>query len=126
MLQLFADLKLRGKIALPISMLAILLVVIGVLGMQGISQVADSSVRLANRHLPAISLLLNADRDLYQAFVAERSLLDDGASAPGAELRAAHAENVQQAYDRVHKYADMQPGAEALKLVGDFDRNFAQ
>ena len=126
MLQLFADLKLRWKIALPISLLAVLLIVTGMLGMQGIGQVADASARLTNRHLPAISLLLNADRDLYQAFVAERSLLDDGAGAHAAELRAAHAENVQQAYDRVHKYADMQPGAEALNLVADFDRSFAQ
>ncbi len=126
MLQLFANLKLRWKIALPISLLAVLLVVTGILGMQGINQVADSNTRLTNRHLPAISYLLNADRDLYQALVAERSLLDEGASAHIAELRATHAENVQQAYDRVHKFADMQPSTEALKLVSDFDRSFSQ
>ena len=126
MLQLFADLKLRWKIALPISLLAALLICMGLLSMQGISQVADASTRLTNRHLPAISLLLNADRDLYQAFVAERSLLDEGAKEHAAELRAAHAENIQQAYDRVRKYADMQPSSEALALVAEFERNFAQ
>ena len=35
------------------------------LGMRGINQVTDSSSKLAGRYLPAISLLLNADRDLY-------------------------------------------------------------
>jgi methyl-accepting chemotaxis protein len=78
----FADLKFRGKIALPIALLAVLLVFTGILGLQGISQVTDSSTRLTNRYLPAISLQLNADRDLYQAFVAERSLLGEGAG-PG-------------------------------------------
>ncbi|MBB2495944.1 methyl-accepting chemotaxis protein [Aquipseudomonas ullengensis] len=126
MLRLFSDLGFRWKIALPILLLAILLVLMGSLGMQGISQVADSSTRLTNRYLPAISLLLNADRDLYQAFVAERSLLDEAAGEHIAGLKASQAENIQQAYDRVHKYADMQPGAEALKLVADFDRGFAQ
>ncbi|MWV16762.1 HAMP domain-containing protein [Pseudomonas sp. L-22-4S-12] len=126
MLRFFADLGFRWKIALPILLLAVLLVLMGFLGMRGISQVADSSTRLSNRSLPAISLLLNADRDLYQAFVAERSLLDEGASEHASALRDALAENARQAYERVHKYAEMQPSAEALKLVADFDRGFSQ
>ena len=126
MLRLFADLGFRWKIALPILLLAGLLVLIGSLGVQGIGQVADSSTRLTNRYLPAISLLLNADRDLYQSFVAERSLLDEAAGEFAQSLRDSHAENLQQAYERVHKYADMQPGAEAKALVAKFDAGFAQ
>lgn len=126
MLRLFADLGFRWKIALPILLLAVLLVLIGSLGVQGIGQVADSSTRLTNRYLPAISLLLNADRDLYQAFVAERSMLDEAAGEFAQGLRESHAENLQQAYERVHKYADMQPGAEAKTLVAQFDAGFAQ
>ena len=124
MLRAFADLGFRWKIALPILLLAALLVAMGTLGVRGITQVAESSTTLTNRHLPAISLLLNADRDLYQAFVAERSLLDEGAGEHVAALKKAHAENLQQAYDRVHKFADMQPGSEALALVAEFDRGF--
>lgn len=126
MLRLFADLGFRWKIALPIFLLATLLVLMGVLGMQGIGQVADSSTKLTNRYLPAISLLLNADRDLYQAFVAERSLLDEGAADHVQALKASHTENLQQALDRVQKYAAMQPGADAMRLVADFERRFAQ
>ena len=124
MLRAFADLGFRWKIALPILLLAALLVAMGTLGVRGITQVAESSTTLTNRHLPAISLLLNADRDLYQAFVAERSLLDEGAGEHVAALKKTHAENLQQAYDRVHKFADMQPGSEALALVAEFDRGF--
>ncbi|MBZ9664779.1 methyl-accepting chemotaxis protein [Pseudomonas sp. LMG 31766] len=124
MLRAFADLGFRWKIALPILLLAALLVAMGTLGVRGITQVAESSTTLTNRHLPAISLLLNADRDLYQAFVAERSLLDEDSGTHSAQLRASHTENLQQAYDRVHKFADMQPGSEALALVAEFDRGF--
>ncbi len=124
MLRAFADLGFRWKIALPILLLAALLVAMGTLGVRGITQVAESSTTLTNRHLPAISLLLNADRDLYQAFVSERSLLDEGAEDHVAALKKTHAENLQQAYDRVHKFADMQPGSEALALVAEFDRGF--
>src|SRR3546814_3054793 len=67
-----------------------------------------------------------ADRDLYQAFVAERSLLDSDAGEHVQALKASHAENLKQAYDRVQKYAAMQPGAEALALVEQFNGGFQQ
>ncbi len=124
--RLFTDLGFRWKITLPIAALALLLVLMGVFGMRGIERVTDSSEVLATRHLPAIGLLLNADRDLYQAFVAERSLLDGNAGAYEQALKASHAENLKQAYDRVQKYAAMQPGAEALALVEQFNSGFQQ
>ena len=122
----FTDLGFRWKITLPVAALALLLVLMGVFGMRGIERVADSSEVLAERHLPAIALLLNADRDLYQAFVAERSLLDSDADGYVQALKASHAENLKQAYDRVQKYAAMQPGSEALALVEQFNRGFEQ
>ena len=62
MLRAFADLGFRWKIALPILLLAVLLVAMGTLGIRGINQVADSSTKLTNRFLPGISLLLNPSR----------------------------------------------------------------
>ncbi|WP_278446021.1 methyl-accepting chemotaxis protein [Stutzerimonas kunmingensis] len=124
--RLFTDLGFRWKITLPIATLALLLVLMGIFGMRGIERVTDSSEVLATRHLPAIGLLLNADRDLYQAFVAERSLLDSDAGEHVQALKASHAENLKQAYDRVQKYAAMQPGAEALALVEQFNGGFQQ
>ncbi len=124
--RLFTDLGFRWKITLPIATLALLLVLMGIFGMRGIERITDSSEVLATRHLPAIGLLLNADRDLYQAFVAERSLLDSDAGEHVQALKASHAENLKQAYDRVQKYAAMQPGAEALALVEQFNGGFQQ
>ncbi|AKK01372.1 chemotaxis protein [Pseudomonas chlororaphis] len=122
----FADLGFRWKITLPIAFLALLLVLMGWSGMRGIGQVTESSTQLTNRYLPAISLLLNADRDLYQAFVAERSLLGGNAGEHLEALRASHRDNLKQAYDRVQKYASMQPGADAMALVSQFNDRFAQ
>jgi methyl-accepting chemotaxis protein len=51
----FADLGFRWKIALPIFLLAVLLVTMGVLGMRGIAQVAESSTKLTNRYLPVLA-----------------------------------------------------------------------
>ena len=126
MIKMFSDLSFRWKIALPIMLLAVLFVAMGLVAMRGINQVAGSSTVLASRYLPGINVLLNADRDLYQAFVAERSLLlvRGGGGERGAVLKSEHTENLQQAYDRIHKFAAMQPGNEALKLVEAFDASF--
>ncbi len=126
MSRFLTDLGFRWKITLPIGALALLLVLMGLFGMRGIDHVVDSSKVLATRHLPAISLLLNADRDLYQAFVAERSLLDSDAGDHTQALKASHADNLKQAYDRVQKYAAMQPGPAAMALVERFNRGFAE
>jgi methyl-accepting chemotaxis protein len=122
MLHVFTDLRFRWKIALPIIGLGLLLVLVGLVGMAGITRGVDASSRLTDRYLPAISLLLNADRDLYQAFVAERSMLADVNEAQYQVQLRSHAENLQQAQQRVRQYASMQPGAQALSLVGDFER----
>lgn len=124
MSRFFADLGFRWKITLPIAGIAFMLVFIGLIGMRGINYLTQSNQVLAERHLPAVSLLLNADRDLYQAFIAERSLLDDDAGDHVSALKAMHAENLKQAFDRIQKYAAMQPGAEALALVDQFNREF--
>ena len=126
MFRLVNDLGFRWKITLPMAALALLLVVMGAFGMRGIDQVAGTSEQLASRHLPAINLLLNADRDLYQAMLAERSLLDSDAGEHAKALRESHAENLKQAYDRVQKYAAMEPGADAMALVEAFNRGFTQ
>ncbi|MCO3558672.1 methyl-accepting chemotaxis protein [Pseudomonas aeruginosa] len=126
MLQWFANLSFRRKIALPILLLAVLLLLVGALGVHGIAQLNESNQRLGRRFLPGIALLLNADRDLYQAFVAERSLLEGHLSAEQiAGLRNDHAENLQQALDRVRQYAAMQPGEAELAKVAEFERGYA-
>ena len=90
MLRLFADLGFRWKIALPILVLAVLLVLMGVLGVRGITQVADSSGKLTNRYLPAISLLLNADRDLYLHADPDEHQHQDPDGHTGARLLLQH------------------------------------
>lgn len=122
----FTNLPFRWKIALPLLLLALLLLATSWLGIQAIGQLTSASSQLTQRHLPAISLLLNADRDLYQAFVAERSLLDEASAAQTNELKNQHRDNIQQAYDRVHQFAALQPSEQALRLVGRFDQAMEQ
>lgn len=124
-MSMLQNMPLRWKIGLPLTTVAGMLVLTGIFGINSVNQAVEASDKATHRYLPAVSLLLNADRDLYQAFVAERSLLDsdNGLQAPQA-LQQAHVENAQQAYDRVQQYKNLNPSAEALALVSTFESSY--
>ncbi|OBA00144.1 methyl-accepting chemotaxis protein [Halomonas sp. G11] len=90
--------------------LAFILVALSLLGVVVVDSLLVQSMRermtaFSGSFNPAVSAVLNADRDLYQARVAELEVLheapgSDGASAQFDDYR----ENADQAYDRMHDF----------------------
>lgn len=128
MLKVFFDLDFRWKLALPILLLAMLLALMGSLGMYSIGQLVEANARLSQVYVPSVGLLLNADRDLYQALVAERALAHE--NVRGTQLQALqknHVENIQQVQDRVRQYASLgTKSQEERQKLDEFERYFQQ
>jgi methyl-accepting chemotaxis protein len=96
----FQNLKIGKKLLLSNALLCLLmLLIVGVL-LQRLSLLGDN-VKQVDNMLHAVESLLQSDRDLYQALVAERSLLY---AMPGSDVFLenlnAHKENIQQSKDR--------------------------
>jgi len=74
-------------------------------------------------YIPAMSATLNADRDLYQARVAQMEyVLTPASSEKRRQLRASFEENAQQAYDRMQSYAQsMQKHPSLTSHLEDFE-----
>ncbi|MDT0603692.1 methyl-accepting chemotaxis protein [Thalassotalea castellviae] len=73
-----------------------------------VSTTEDSLVRFGSNFNPAISAVINADRDLYQAKVAELKVLNEGISSGNIEQNYAdYQENAKQALDRFNKYKQL-------------------
>ncbi len=74
-------------------------------------------------YIPAMSATLNADRDLYQARVAQMEyVLTPASSEKRRQLRASFEENAQQAYDRMQSYAQsMQKYPSLTSHLEDFE-----
>ena len=122
MLSLFRDLGFRWKLTLPIVILALLFAVLGVSAIWAVSKVESRLVRVSSDLLPRSSLVLEADRDMYQALVAERSIIEGvGSAGLDAELT----DNMQQASDRIARYAAATKTPEGRALAEDFARAFA-
>src|SRR5690606_35993328 len=67
----------------------------------------DHAVTISKVHLPEVELLIQADRDLYQALVAERALLQLEGTEHTNKLLAEQRDNARQAFERLNKSLDI-------------------
>ena len=94
------DLSLKWKLALPLGAITGLLLILSVQQISMMQGATDKFKSIYDNYVPAIDLTLNADRDLYQAQIAERTMAMGGVSPDN--LSSYH-ENIQQVDDRLNK-----------------------
>jgi len=117
----FYNLSFRWKLSLPIALLAMLLLIVTMLGMHLINRLDEDVGRFADEYLPGLDYLLQADRDLYQALSAERSLIFvDTESEQYRLLAEMHDENIQQARERVGKFFETTQSEQARSRQQEF------
>ena len=71
----YEGLSLRWKLRLPLLLLVGLVLYMGLHAISTSKILGGNAVTIAKVNLPEIQLLIQADRDLYQALLAERALL---------------------------------------------------
>lgn len=121
----FNNLPFAWKLRIPLGLIAFVFVVMTVSTLVLNSNVATLNDRVSERYLPSTEFLLEADRDLYQALLAERTLvLMQDNSSMANELIDTMNENLEQAYTRVGKYAALMEDPELLRKVEDFRSKF--
>ncbi|WP_051326410.1 methyl-accepting chemotaxis protein [Aliagarivorans taiwanensis] len=120
------NVSLRIKFSVVLIISAILLLVVAATGYFMGKQTARSLDLVNYNILPAMNDVLNADRDLYQARVAELEAIEALESGSDhRKYRAVFVENTQQAYDRMQAFKkDLVDFPSATRGLEDFDRRF--
>ncbi|MBS3666548.1 methyl-accepting chemotaxis protein [Vreelandella boliviensis] len=115
--------QIKVKYAIAFISVALSLLVIVIADALLVNMVKSRLDTFINNYIPATSTVLNADRDLYQARVAEiEYLLSDPNSERASALIADFEENAQQAYDRMSQYAElMQDYPELTTQLANFE-----
>ncbi|MDN3558834.1 methyl-accepting chemotaxis protein [Vreelandella neptunia] len=115
--------QIKFKYALAFISVALALLVIVIADALLVNMVKGRLDTFIKNYIPASSTVLNADRDLYQARVAEiEYLLADPGTERASALIAEFEENSQQAYDRMHRYAEyMQNYPELTTQLDNFE-----
>lgn len=115
-------LGLRTKIGLPFALSAIALLVIGVMSALTFRSLVSDTNDIAGNSLPAVSEVLNGDRDLYQALVAQNAVVDAAfLGRDTADGRALFDENIQQAFDRMNSAVERLRGSGISEKIEGFE-----
>ncbi len=127
MLNWFKNLKTGKKFFFTFFLLSVLLGAIGYSAFWGMNKLHNIINQTADIRMPSYELLLQIDRDLQQALVAERTMIStDKNSDLFASLKKDHAENLQQSAERwSHYITHIQTDREA-GLVSQFENHFSE
>ncbi|WP_416395883.1 methyl-accepting chemotaxis protein [Allohahella sp. A8] len=121
-----STLSLRLKTSIPLAIAVAALLLIMLFSSNRAHQLEEDMSVFPTRFTPAISEVLNADRDLYQSRVAElRYVYDEAANK--AALREDFEDNAKQAFDRYYSFrAAMEPYPGVLKQLTGYDRVYGE
>ena len=104
-MQWFRDTKVGIKLILGFALMIVMMGIIGFSGYRGISKIQHSLDEIFTVAMPSIDYLIEADRDLQQLLVAERSMIF---AEPGSDVfqqfLADYEENLQQTDTRFGKF----------------------
>lgn len=119
------NLSFKTKFISSIMLIAVLFLVSSLVGYFVSNNLANNALRIANKYLPEINYLLQADRDLYQAQIAERTILflPDGDKQIDA-YKDQYLENIEQAKTRVQKFFDSANDPSWNNYSSDFFSNY--
>jgi len=122
----FKNLKIGIKLTLGFTVLVLLMGFMAFQGYRSVGTINHELDQVIQTRLPITNLILNADRDLQQALVAERSMLfADASSDQFKNLVKEYKENVSQAKERWDKAAALFTTAEARNINQKFQADWA-
>lgn len=132
--------NLRLKMFVPMAIVMIALIGIALFALSHTKSIAQTlTTKLYDQSYMTNYWLLNADRDYYQALVAQMTLTSFTDPAILEAAKADYTENAQQTYERIHKaeaiftahqaefeqYEHTDSNKNVFELISDFDINFA-
>ncbi|MFZ5569949.1 MAG: methyl-accepting chemotaxis protein [Thermodesulfobacteriota bacterium] len=119
----FRNLKVSAKFTLAFGVMILFLAVIGITGYTSIRAIKFELDDIATVHMPAIDYLVQADRDLQQLLVAERSMIFASTGTDGfKKLAADYEENLRQARQRWENYKTLAVSVEEKAVIPAYEK----
>ncbi len=116
------NIGIRTKLVVPIILIGLALLGLAATGLVSIGRIRAINDEVFHRSLPGVDYILEADRDLHQALVAERSMMFMNVQSPEFSTQMKeHRENVEQAQERVAKFAALNPDPRAKALLERYE-----
>ncbi len=118
----FKKLNIGAKLALGFTVMLVLIAITGVVGYRASGKIQANLNEIFSRRMPALDYLIEADRDLQQLLVAERSMIFTPAGSDTfKQFVEDYEENLGQARQRFDKYKSLASSAEEKALAEKFE-----
>ena len=115
--------RVSVRLSLSYAILVIALMLVGFTGFYAAKVISSNLETLFVRFLPSVDALIEADRDLHQLLVAERSMLfTEVDSERFKKLQSAYDANLKQTKDRFGTFKSLMATPEEKSLAGQFDQ----
>ncbi len=123
----FRDRRVSTRLGVGFTAMAIIVAITGFAGYHSVSRIYRELDEIFAVRMPAVDFLIEADRDLQQLLVAERSMF---LAEPNSELfksaLADHAENLDQARQRWDKYKALAATEKEQAAIDKFEAGWAR
>ncbi|WP_231713857.1 methyl-accepting chemotaxis protein [Desulfosarcina ovata] len=117
------NLRIRSKLTLSFSIMVAFMAVIGFFGYRATQHVMEDLNDIFAVRLPAIDFLIEADRDLQQLLVAERSMIFANVKSDAfKELVGEYENNLKQAEERWGKFKMLSATPETKAIFPEYER----
>jgi methyl-accepting chemotaxis protein len=119
----FRNLTIGAKLIFGFSVMILLMGIIGFTGYRSTASINQNLNEIFAVRLPSINYLIQADRDLQQLLVAERSMIFANADSDVfKQLVKEYEENLAQSQQRWGKYKDLQTTDEEKAIAPKYDQ----
>ena len=116
------NVKIGTKLLGGFSLMIMFMIVIGSFGYFAMTGIKKSIDDIFGIRLPSIDYLVEADRDLQQLLVAERSMMFTSTTDDRLkDLLKDYEENLQQSDQRIKKYANLASSQEEKTVLGQYE-----
>jgi methyl-accepting chemotaxis protein len=118
----FRNLMVGKKINVGFGVILAFMGLIGLTGYVSMSLIEQKLDNIFQIQLPSINYILEADRDLFQSLVAERTMMfAEPESDQFAEFQAFYQENLQQSQQRIEKYMELATTDQERELFPSYE-----
>lgn len=122
----FNNMKIRNKLIATFTLILSFMAGIGWVAYQGMSKIEHNLNDIFSISLPSIDKLIEADRDMQQMLVAERSMISADPKAPiFATLLKEYEKNLKQVEERFGIFKKLVDSPEEKELIAKFERDRA-
>ena len=114
----FNLMSIRLKAAFGLVLLTLFILIIGGINYLALDRLQGNTQQFAGTLMPGLGVVINGDRDLYQALSAQQEyLLVQGKGEKAAAFKQDFNENVQQAKERMEKFIGMLAASVAVVIA---------